>query len=208
MSIDLTAKIIQFILAPVVMVTSCAILIGGMLTQYGALSDRLRLLARERLDLLRRPDGSIGLASQMADAYATERLRQIDTQIPQLLKRHALVHNAILAAYLAILGFIISMFVIASAALSSSPFAAAAALYIFLGATAVLLIGIAQIARDIRLSQAAVRYEAQRVLSLGMASAPGAEEQPAEEQSGDGRGPASAANAASAAQTGQDRAES
>jgi hypothetical protein len=40
------------------MMTSCAILIGGMLSLYSSVNDRLSLMARERLDLLRMPDGT------------------------------------------------------------------------------------------------------------------------------------------------------
>ncbi len=167
MSVELTTKIIQFILAPVVMISSCAILAGGVLSQYGAISDRLRALARERLELLRRPDGTVSSASRAPDDYTHERLQEIDTQTPQLLRRHTLVHNGILAIYLAILCFILSMFVIAMAALTNSPFAASSAFYLFLASTAILLVGIAQIARDIRLSQVSVQYEATRVLILG-----------------------------------------
>ncbi len=167
MSIDMTTRIIQFILAPVVMITSCAILVSGMQTHYGSISDRVRALARERLELLRQPDGRLAV-DPTADDYTRERLCEIDTQMPQLLRRIQLMHNALLATYLAILGFIGSMFVIAAAALTDSPFAAAAALYLFLGATAVLLVGLMQAASNIRLSHLAVQYEATRVLSLGM----------------------------------------
>jgi hypothetical protein len=174
MSIELTTRIIQFILAPVVMISTCAILTGGMLSHYGAISARLRALARERLELLRQPDGSLGFAGQPADEYTRERLHEIDTQTPQLLRRHEFVQRGILATYLAILCFIASMFVIALSALTNSPFDASAALYLFLGSTAVLLVGIAQIARDIRLSQMSVRYEAKRVLTLGTPDVSGA----------------------------------
>src|SRR5690242_9554674 len=133
MTAEMTTRIIQTIIAPVVMISTCAILTGGMLSHYGAISDRLRALARERLDLLRFPDGGFASAAQLPDAYARERLCEIDMQTPQLLRRHALVHNAILATYLAILCFIVSMFVIGAAALTSSPFAASVALYLFLG---------------------------------------------------------------------------
>jgi hypothetical protein len=65
---------IQFILAPVVMVSSCAILVGGMLSRYAELKDRLRALARERLDLLHGPDGNFEQATQMKDAFTAAQL--------------------------------------------------------------------------------------------------------------------------------------
>ncbi|HEX6817684.1 MAG TPA: DUF2721 domain-containing protein [Ktedonobacterales bacterium] len=179
MSIDMTTKIIQLILAPVVMVSACAILTGGILSHYGAINDRLRALTHERLQLLRGPHGALASREQVMslDAYSRERLTEIDTQTPQLLARHGLVHHGILATYLAILGFIGSMFVIALAAISSSPVVASVAVCVFLASTAILLIGIAQVARDIRLSQISVEYEAQRVGVLGAPDIQGIGEQ-------------------------------
>jgi hypothetical protein len=180
MSIETVTRILQFILAPVVMITSCAILSGGMQVHYGAINDRLRTLAHERLELLRRPDGRLTVPTPDSDEYTVERLHQIDAQVPQLLRRHEMVHNALLATYLAILGFIGSMFVIATAALTNSAAAASAALYIFLASTAILLVGIAQLIIDIRVSQRAVQYEARRVLSLGTTPTPASAESPSD----------------------------
>jgi hypothetical protein len=165
-------RIIQIIIAPVVMVSTCAILTGGMLSHYGAISDRLRALARERLELLRKPDGGITSVDGTLSDYIRERLREIDAQTPHLVRRHTLVHNGILATYLAILCFIVSMFVIALAAVTEAPVAASLAVFVFLGSTAVLLAGIIQIAHDIRMSRLAVQYEAKRVLMLGKQEAP------------------------------------
>src|SRR4030088_1604626 len=49
MSADEIAHIIQSVLAPVVMITACAITVGGLMTHYGAVNDRLRTLMHERL---------------------------------------------------------------------------------------------------------------------------------------------------------------
>src|SRR5579884_4097507 len=92
------ASSIQLIIAPVVMVTACAILINGLLTHYANINDRLRLMARERLDLLRliRDEKS---AAPGVDSFTVERLDQIDREMPELLQRHGLVRNALLALY-------------------------------------------------------------------------------------------------------------
>jgi Protein of unknown function (DUF2721) len=139
-----------------------------MLQQYSATNDRLRALARERLQLLRTPEGAIAqLDGAKLDEYTTERIGEIDRQMPQLMRRHEIIHNAVLAEYSAILILVVSMVVIAvSAATRSSP-TATAALILFLGATLAMLAGIALIASEIRLSKAAVSYEARRVLMLG-----------------------------------------
>jgi hypothetical protein len=47
MSAEMVARTIQLIIAPVVMVTTCSILLGGLLSHYAALNDRLRGMARE-----------------------------------------------------------------------------------------------------------------------------------------------------------------
>ena len=73
MTAESIVKIIQLILAPAVMVTTCAILLGGMQGHYAAVNDRLRAMARERLDLL------LGLGqSSNPEAFVSERLEQID----------------------------------------------------------------------------------------------------------------------------------
>lgn len=48
-------RTIQPILAPVAMVTTCAILVSGILAHYAVVNERLRSLTHERLDLLRGP---------------------------------------------------------------------------------------------------------------------------------------------------------
>ena len=55
MSAENVTRTIQLILAPVVMITACALLLNGLLSRYDALNARLRIMGRERLDLLRTP---------------------------------------------------------------------------------------------------------------------------------------------------------
>ena len=38
MTVEMTAQIIQLILAPVVMITSCALVLGGLLGRYAAVN--------------------------------------------------------------------------------------------------------------------------------------------------------------------------
>lgn len=167
MSVQLVAQTIQLILAPVVLVTSIAIMIGGMLQQYSATNDRLRALARERLQLLRTPEGAIARLDRKLDDFTTERISEIDRQIPELLRRHRLIHNAVLTEYSAILVLVVSMIVIAISAATRSGPVATAALILFLAGTVTMLTGILLIATEIRISDSAVSYESQRVLMLG-----------------------------------------
>ena len=58
------------------MVTSCAILIGGMLTHYAAINDRLRGMTRERLSLLRQPSGALELSDAPLARWRTAAARR------------------------------------------------------------------------------------------------------------------------------------
>jgi hypothetical protein len=159
-------RTIQVILAPVVMITSCGIIINGILLRYGAISDRMRSMARERLELVWGSPGPPADDTKDADGYVTERLEEIDHQIPLLLKRHRLLRNCLQALYLAMLVFVVSMFVIGIAAWVNTRAAALATLFVFLGGQLILLVGLFWNAEEIRASSQAVEYEAQRVARL------------------------------------------
>lgn len=162
-SAQAVAATIQLILAPVVMVTSCAIMVGGLLQRYAAINDRMRAMTRERFELLR----SMGRTdSAQLDPFVAERLGEIDAQFPDLLHRHTLIHTSVLTVYCAVLVFVASMFVIAGAAAFSSSAAATAVLILFLAGTAVFLAGVLLTALEVRTSQRAVVYEVERVMSL------------------------------------------
>ena len=164
MTVETAAKTISLILAPVVMLSACGILVSAMLQHYGAINDRLRTMSQERL-------------AAVAGGRPTrgERLAEIDHQLPGLLHRHELVRNAILTVYGAVVVFVLSMFVIAGAALSSSGFLATTALLVFLAGTAVLLVGLVYFALDIRSSHEALRYETLRIAALQPEDASGAD---------------------------------
>ena len=168
---DMTAQqigqAIQTILAPVLIVTSCAILTGGMLALYGATNDRMRALARERLDLLHTAGGEFAHAIAAADTYAVERLNEIDRQLPELLDRHKRIHDAILIEYCSILLLVACMFVIAVSYATRSSAVANVALILFLCGIAVMLAGVGVMAREIWLSHSTIAYEVERVLKLG-----------------------------------------
>jgi len=156
--LETVAQTIQLILAPVVMVSACAILLTGLLSRYAAINDRMRLLARERFDLL------LGQADEATQRLIAERIKQIDTQIPILLHHHRLTHDAVLAAYSAVALYIADMFVIALGAVMYADWIAALVLVLFLGGTGMLLAGILITAREIRTSHQAVQYEVQAMV--------------------------------------------
>lgn len=168
MSVMSVTGIIQLIIAPVVMVSACAILVNGLLTRYTSVNDRIRLQSRERLDLLRTSDDTIlSYRDAAQSAYKRERLIEIDQQMPRLLYRHKLLHHASLAIYAAIALFILSMVLIAFAVPLQAGAIALAVLIVFLLGTLAMLVGVIFTAAEIRRSRDAVDYEALRVLNLG-----------------------------------------
>jgi hypothetical protein len=160
MDVQTAAKTIQLILAPVVMVSACGILLTGMLGHYGTINDRIRKLTAERLELsqLRPAEGH--------EALARERLTEIDHQVPMLIGRHRQVHHAILLANTAVAILVVSMFIIAAAALSNSSAAGTVALFVFLAGTATVMSSAVFMALEVRSSHQAVSYEGMRVIEL------------------------------------------
>lgn len=107
------------------------------------------------------------MAAAENDDFTRERLREIDTQLPQLLHRHKLVRDAVLYVYDAILILVASMLVIAAAVITQSGYVAFAALIVFLIGTGALLVGVLITTTEVRHSHHEVMYESQRVLDLG-----------------------------------------
>jgi hypothetical protein len=167
MSVEAITRAIQFILAPVVMVSSCAILLTGIITIYNNVSDRLRTFTRERLELLRGKDGGFDLDAIRDDKYKMERLREIDELLPGMLRRHEQAHQAALAMYLAIMIFVLSMFAIAIAVVTQLAAVATLAFIVFLLGALAMLVSVILMSLEIRTSNMAIRYEALRVKNLG-----------------------------------------
>lgn len=160
----MVGQIIQFILAPVVMITSCALVLNGLLARYAAINDRLRLMAHERLELLR--------AAYADDPFVVERVAEIDRQLPDLLRRHRQTHDAVLLVYCAVLLFIASMFVIAVLVISGAAWVSSLVLVLFLGAILALMGGVALAVIEIFGSHRAVHYEVRHIAGLPGGAAP------------------------------------
>ena len=165
MTIDSIIRIIGFTLAPVVMITSCAILLNGLLTRYESLSARMRVMHHERLELLQ------GLGNTTSSVvptvgFSTRRIHEIEVQLPHLLRRHKLIHNAVLAENAAILLLVFSMFIIALAEWTNSTLTSTIALFVFLAGTGALLVGVIITNLELSRSQREVAYEIQDGLRL------------------------------------------
>ena len=157
---------IQAMVAPVVLITTAAILSGALLTMYSSVNDRMRAMNRERLDILTGTDGTLLSASEVPPA-GRERLTQIDTQLPMLLRRHRLLHNAVLVIYTGVAVLVLSVIATGVAVTVRSGAAGTAALVLVLVGTVMLLGGLLFAARSIMISMDAIDYEVRRALSLG-----------------------------------------
>jgi hypothetical protein len=152
--------------APVVLITTAAILSGALLTMYGSVNDRMRAMDHERLEILTGAAGAL-LSTAEVPPSGRERLTQIDTQLPMLLRRHRLLHNAVLLIFAGVAVLVLSVIAIGVAVTGSSGAAANAALALVLTGTVMLLGGLLFAARSVMISMDAIDYEVRRSLSLG-----------------------------------------
>lgn len=152
--------------APVVLVTTSALLTNGLLAVYASVNDRMREMTSERLSLLSGPRGQL-LSKKELSAVSQERLAEIDQQIPMILRRHRLIKDAVLILYgsVAILG--LSVIAIAVAVSGHSEGFGSAALGLVLAGTGVLISGLLLAARSLARSNDAISYAVSRTSSLG-----------------------------------------
>jgi hypothetical protein len=157
---------IEAMVAPVVLITSAALLTGALLAMHNSIHDRVRAMDHERLEIL---TGAAGAVLPVADvpAMGRERLTQIDTQLPGLLHRHRLLHHAVLLIFASIAVLVLSVIVIAAAVTGNSGEVGITALVLVLAGTVTLLGGLFFAARSIMVSAGAINYEAERTLALG-----------------------------------------
>ena len=95
-----------------------------------------------------------------------ERIREIDVQLPDLLRRHKLDHDTVLTLYCAMLTFILTMLVIALALQLDALWASLMALVIFLIGTAILALSITLTIIEVSSSQRSIIYEVKEISSL------------------------------------------
>src|SRR5579859_5450525 len=120
MDITEIIRTISLVLAPVVMISCCTLFLNGQLQRYDSISVRMRAMTQERLEILREASNSVTGALDAVDGLNELRLREIEAQLPHLLKRHHMVHRATLTIGLAIMIFFISMCILALAAMVNS----------------------------------------------------------------------------------------
>lgn len=167
MNIETMVHIINLILAPVVMISGCALVLNGLLNRYESIGGRLRLMHIELLDLLRTREQNQAEHAAKSQSIDLNRQLEIEEQIPRLMRRYTLVRNAVLLVEVAVITFVVDMFAIALADLlpSFNPLATILLVGFLLGVT-FLLISLTFSIVEVYDSHREVAYEAVRGLRL------------------------------------------
>jgi hypothetical protein len=166
MNIESVVRTISLVIAPAVLITSCAILLGGLLQRYEALSTRMRAMNQERFELLRGVPPAGDSAPGATARLTEERRQEIDAQLPRILGRHRMLRDAIVLLYLAILVFVLSMCLIALAVVTEAAVVAALTLIVFLVGTGLLLGATLFTVLEVYRSYREVAYEVERTLQF------------------------------------------
>jgi hypothetical protein len=156
MDITNVVDAIQAILAPAILISACGLLLLSMQNKYGRINDRIRALLRERLDLL----------AEQGNELTLTRLDATDRQLPELLKRNQLQHDAVLALFWAVILFVIDLFALGIGLFLASRLGALLALLGFFAGLAMMLYSVSLAAREIRISHRAVTLEAEEIMKV------------------------------------------
>jgi hypothetical protein len=139
-------RAIQAMLAPVVLMTTAAILAGGIQTMYAAVNDRMRAMTAEKISHLTGTSGGLSMEATLPGAVS-ERVGETDAQLPLLLRRHRMLQNALLAVYLAVLIVVLAMVLIAVSITVPTAAVGDVALALLLASTIALLLGLIYVAQ-------------------------------------------------------------
>ena len=156
--------------APVVLITAGGIISNGVMSVSASVNDRMRAMNQERIGLLTDPDGGLRTVETLAPAHR-ERVRQIDTQMPMLSRRHHLMQNSLLATYVAVAILVVAVVILGAAVAAGSDAGGLAALALVLLGTTGLLASLVLAARSTRASDDAIDYETRVTSALGAGGA-------------------------------------
>jgi hypothetical protein len=158
MNAETVVQTIQLVIAPTVMISSCTLIQNVILARYSSIGDRLRVLVRERLDLLEKYD--------ISQAIYRDALYLIDQQLLLLSRRYLLVQNTSLLLYGAIVCFLLTMLAIALARGFQTFIFSYLTFFLFLLGTLILLVSTFFAALEIRVSHKAIHSEVRWAMSL------------------------------------------
>lgn len=152
MTNETVVKAISLILAPVVMITACAIMQNGLIVYYNLISNHLRsvnekILSLQETDLSKNP-------SQAKRLHDFKHLL-----LPDLFHRNHVVHNVLGLVYVAILVMLLDMLVIAIAISTSVGWLTQLVLVVFLLGVGILFWSIVLIAHELRTSHRLLQLE-------------------------------------------------
>jgi hypothetical protein len=151
MSHETLVRTINLIIAPVVMLTTCGIMLNGLLVRYTWLSDRVRSVHQERLNLL-----DLDLSQHKSKG---DQIHHLDHLLPDLLRHHHQVHDVLVLIYLSILIFMLDMLVIALATVNDVEWLHQLVVIVFLVGISILLGGMVLIAYELRTSHHSIKLE-------------------------------------------------
>ena len=135
---------ISDMVAPVVLITMGVIFSNALMNFTTAFADRVLAMDRERLGILRGPNGEM-LDEDSVPANDRERLRQISDVTPRLVKRIEQSRAAIIIVWVAIGLLVLSVAAIATAVTAHSEAFAFTALAMVLAGVAGMFAGIATV---------------------------------------------------------------
>lgn len=158
MNQETLVKTINLIIAPVVMLTTCGIMLNGLIVRYSWLSDRVRLVQQERLTLM-----DLDLSQLKSKG---ERFHQLNHLLHDLLKHHHQVHDVLVLIYSSILIFMLDMLLIAVAIATDRQWLHQLVVIVFLTGIGVMLLGMVLIAYELRTSHHAIQLEVQHGCGL------------------------------------------
>jgi hypothetical protein len=148
---EMAVKIINVIIAPAVMITAAAILLGSLIQRYKILDDVLR-----DCDQPHAHSPELHFSSGQISA----KLTPPDThRLSRLLKHHHLLHQALVATYLAILAFVTDMLAIALAELTGYPWLTPIVLFIFLLGISLLCGSVIISCREVMMTHRIIQLE-------------------------------------------------
>jgi Protein of unknown function (DUF2721) len=162
MDLEMVARTIQLIIAPAVMITACCIFGAGLLGHYSSIGERLRLTVREKVDLLRETYSASG-----ASLIIKARLEDIDDHIPTLLRHHLLIRTSLAGTLIAMIFYIIDMFVIAFSVIANRSGLYGVIIIIFMLGVASQLTGVIYAVFDVLILHKIYAFEARPLLVLG-----------------------------------------
>jgi hypothetical protein len=147
--------------APVVLLTVGGMLSNGLITVYSDITNRMREMTRERLEIRRGPAGEV-LDDSSLPAIERERLNEIGVQLPMMLRRLKLTRASVLAIYVSIVVCGLSIIAIAAAVSTDAEIAGRLALGLVVAGTAIMLVGLAVAVASVAKSADAISYAVER----------------------------------------------